>query len=272
MLCGMGGAAVPLECVVHVLEFLQHQSGPCSKGFTSSLVPSWSNFLHFPYFELWVFAQAECLFFFSFPACVYICKVGVGRANAWSIRNWNGMSQGWLKAKMKYISLGSRGAWGSPVILDNLFFFHLLSPIRTSADLLFWVLGSPCWAIRALLERGQKKVQAVGSVLVCLALSCPWEVACVPEESPPSLGTGATSQWRTELLSPPFSTVLTENGAHWVYGAWPAWHPRGAVPPWHCAVCHLCPCRCQWQAAAVRASQPPQDSVRSAWARAGMHF
>lgn len=32
--------AVSLECAVHVLEFLQHHSSPCSKGFTSSLVPS----------------------------------------------------------------------------------------------------------------------------------------------------------------------------------------------------------------------------------------
>lgn len=49
-------------------------------------------------------------------------EVVVGRANALSIRNWNGMSEGWLEAKMKYISLGSRGAWESPVILDSLFF------------------------------------------------------------------------------------------------------------------------------------------------------
>lgn len=40
MLCGKRGTAVPLEHVVHVLEFLQHQSGPCSKGFTLSVVPS----------------------------------------------------------------------------------------------------------------------------------------------------------------------------------------------------------------------------------------
>lgn len=210
-------------------------------------------------------------FFFSFPACVYISKVGVGRANAWSIRNWNGMSQGWLKAKMKYISLGSRGAWGSPVILDNLFFFHLLSPIRTSADLLCCVVGSPCWAIRALLERGQEKVQAVGRVLMSglvLPLGdglCTWGEPAIPWHREPRPSEG----WS---CCPPFSTVLTENGAHWVYGAWPAWHPGGAVPPWHCAVRHLRPCRCQWQAAAVRASQPAQDSVRSALARAGMHL
>lgn len=134
------------------------------------------QFLAFPIFWALDVCTSWMPFFFSFPACVYICKVGVGRANAWSIRNWNGMSQGWLKAKMKYISLGSRGAWGSPVILDNLFFFHLLSPICTSADLLFWVLGSPCWAIRALLERGQEKVQAVGSVLVSCAALGRWPV------------------------------------------------------------------------------------------------
>lgn len=107
----------------------------------ASRCPRLKQFLAFPLFSALGVCTSWMPFFYFFPACVYICKVGVGRANAWSIRNWNGMSQGWLKAKMKYISLGSRGAWGSPVILDNLFFFHLVSSIRTSADLLCWVVG-----------------------------------------------------------------------------------------------------------------------------------
>lgn len=201
--------AISLECVVHVLEFLQHQSSPCSKGFTLSLVPSWSNFLHFPYFEPWVFAQAECLFFC--PACVYICKVGVGRANAWSIRNWNGMSQGWLKAKMKYISLGSRGAWGSPVILDNLLFFTWLVPsIPQLTSFVGWWAGL-CSAIRApRIAPGVRAGEgACSEQRSCCVWGCPalskWPVYL--RRSQPTLGTRNPRARKGQSSWPPLSSV-----------------------------------------------------------------
>lgn len=153
------------------------------------------------------------------------------------------------------------------MILDNLFFFHLVSPIRTSADLLCWGAGSPCLAIRALpacpspWSEGRRR----------LVLSCSQEVAHAPEEEP-AIPWEATYQRRTELLAPTFARVLPENGAHWVCGACPAWHAGGDVPPWHCAVCHLCPClgRVSDRQQLSERLSPPQGSVGSA--RAGMHL
>lgn len=74
------------------------------------------------------------------------------------------------------------------MILDNLFFFLSVSPIRASADLLCRVAGSPCSAIRALPvslpERGREKVPAVGSAAGVFGVALLSGDACVPEEQP----------------------------------------------------------------------------------------